>query len=69
MKMTPYKPADFSRVAEAIAILRQARKLLDDAGAWKAAERVRLALRSAYGARRHVVRRQYRAAAPSSRAA
>jgi hypothetical protein len=61
MKMTPYKPADVSRVLEAIVILRQARQLLDGAGAWKTAERVRLALSSAYGARRHVLRRQYRA--------
>lgn len=54
-----YQPADFSRVAEAIAILRQARQLLAAAGANKTADRVRRALASAYGARRHVQRRQF----------
>jgi hypothetical protein len=61
MKMAPYHPADFSRVVEAIAILREARRLLDDAGAKKTADRVRRALSSAYGARRHVQHRQRRA--------
>lgn len=60
-KLTSYQPADFSRVVEAIAILRQARQLLDAAGAKKTATRVRHALSSAYGARRHVLHRQHAA--------
>jgi len=55
----PYQPGDFSKVVEAIAILRQARHLLVKAGARKTADRVRRALSSAYGARRHVQRRQF----------
>lgn len=58
-KKKPYQPADFSRVVEAIAILRQARHLLAAAGANKTADRVRRALSSAYGARRHVQHRQF----------
>jgi hypothetical protein len=61
MKLKPYKPGDVSCVAEAVVILRQARYLLDRAGANKAAARVRRALRSADGAMRHVLRRQFRA--------
>lgn len=58
-KMPSYQPGDVSRVLEAIAILRQALQLLETAGAKKTATRVRHALSSAYGARRHVRRRQF----------
>lgn len=63
MKMQPYKPGDISRVKEAVVILREARALLVLAGATRAADKVRRALKSAEGARRHVQHRQMRARA------
>ena len=62
MKMRSYKAGDFSRVREAIVILRQARSLLHEAGAVKAAQKVRHALKSAEGAERHVQRRRQNSA-------
>ena len=62
MKMRSYKAGDFSCVREAIVILRQARSLLREAGAVKAANKVRRALKSAEGAERHVCQRRHRTA-------
>ena len=60
--INPYKPGDFSRVVEAVVILRQAREFLAVAGATRAAKRVGGALKSAEAARWHVEHRQRRAA-------
>lgn len=53
----PASPSAGPAVAAAIGHLKQARDLLTTAGADKAAARVRAALSSADGARRHVQRR------------
>lgn len=56
----PLRPAtrqDVAAVDSAVAHLKAARDLLQGVGAEKAAARVRLALSSADGARRHVWRR------------
>lgn len=58
MKMRASKPLDDVRIDEAIKMLRAARDLLREVDAPKAVVKVRLALKSAEGARRHVYRRQ-----------
>lgn len=60
--LRPADPAAVQAVDSAIVHLRTARDLLAMAGADKAAARVRLALSSADGARRHVDRRLVRPA-------
>lgn len=64
----PLRPAtrdDVASVDSAVAHLKAARDLLSAVGADKAAARVRAALSSADGARRHVDRRAFRAALES----
>ena len=56
MKLRKYKDGDEVRVDAAYDHLRKALRLLRRAGADKAAERVRSALRSAQGAQRHAHR-------------
>ena len=59
MKLRGHTPGDVKRVDEAIAHMRQARELLKTVGARKTLQRIRLALTSAGGARRHALRVQY----------
>ncbi len=54
MKLREYKKWDLERTEGAITQLRQVRDLLKEAGATKAVAKVRLALKSAEGARRHM---------------
>lgn len=61
--LRPYMDGDDVKVRTAIINLRTARRLLREAGAARAAERVRLALRSADGALRHVERLESRSKA------
>jgi hypothetical protein len=56
MKLRPYRSGDYERVKAAIQLLRQARNALAQAGATKAADKVRVALKSAEGAERHAFR-------------
>ena len=65
-RLREYKTGDLERVRRAVALLREARGLLVEAGAGLAAAKVRRALKSAEGAERHVERIEGRAAAPSS---
>lgn len=55
-RLRPYKPGDAGRVEDAIELLKQARTALVKAGATRAAEKVRVALKSAEGAKRHADR-------------
>ena len=67
--MSSLKPAtavDVRDVDRAIDYLRLARDLLKQAGADKAADKVRVALKSAEGASRHIQRRYDHADLPSS---
>jgi hypothetical protein len=64
--MREYKTEDLEKVRRALALLREARGLLVEAGADLAAGKVRRALRSTEGAERHMERLEGRAAAPSS---
>jgi hypothetical protein len=58
MKMRKSKPLDDVRIDEAIHLLRKVRELLRAVDAPKTIVKVRLAIKSAEGARRHVYRRQ-----------
>lgn len=62
----PASPADPARVARAVALLREARDLLAAADCPQSLARVRAAIRSADGARRHVDRRSMRACTPAN---
>lgn len=53
-RVKQFNPGDFGRIDDALAHLRQARDLLSGVKAPRAAERVRLAIRSAEGARRNI---------------
>jgi hypothetical protein len=56
MKLCKYKKGDCTLVQDAIVKLRQARELLKKAGATRASDKVRRALKSAEGAERHTSR-------------
>ncbi len=53
-RVKQFIPGDFERIDGALTLLRQARDLLSEVKAPRAAERVRLAIRSAEGARRNI---------------
>ncbi len=57
---------NYERVDQALALLRAARDLLDEAGAKKSTVRVRSAIASALGARRHARNEPYRQARRAS---
>lgn len=61
MKLRDYTPGSLLDIAAAIRHLRQARDQLLQAGAKKAAKRVRKALKSAEGAQRHADRLKFKA--------
>ena len=56
MKLREGKKNDVAKVNIAITMLRSARNLLKQVGAKKSVERVRFALKSAEGAKRHAER-------------
>ncbi len=58
----PATPADFTKVDVALGYLHAARKLLKEADCPQALDKVRLAIKSAEGARRHVSTRLNRPA-------
>lgn len=59
-RVKPFEQGDFERIDGALTLLRQARVLLSEVKAPRAAERVRLAIRSAEGARRNIEYRHSR---------
>jgi hypothetical protein len=60
MMLREYKKGDLGRVQTAIIKLREARDLLQGAGAKRATDRVGAALKSAEGAERHTSRLELR---------
>jgi hypothetical protein len=60
MKLREHKAGDLARVQTATVKLREARDLLKGAGAKRATDKVRLALKSAEGAERHTSRIEFR---------
>lgn len=64
MKLRPYLPGDISHVDAAISALRIARYHLKSVGARRSVAKVRSALKSAEGARRHVSRIRFEEQAP-----
>lgn len=58
-KRKPYDPRDVNAIRTAIVALKEARADLKAAGAVQSVEKVRSALKSADGALRHAVLRQY----------
>ncbi len=57
MKLRPAQPDDRNRLDAAIQYLKEARDLSSDAGCPKVATKIKSALKSADGARRHMERR------------
>jgi len=61
-KLEPATWSDYSRVGEALTALRHARDVMKQVKCPKAAEAIRLAIKSAEGAERHVARRAHESA-------
>jgi len=57
MRLKPAKPHAKQQIDQTLQLMRQARKLLREAGAPKATQKIIYAIHSAEGARRHCDRR------------